>query len=495
MSKKGFISKLTEEIKKLPHGVKYDSPEEAIEALRRAGVKDAELEYSGLEELLRPGHVPGLGLSKTSLEMADAKRPDIFDFKDRRAFEFPGQNMPENLDELADAAESEYKHYSLPGDNYREHIYQFSNDPSQRNPDDILNTRSYSTHFQDVPNYMGHVRSTDEIVDGKPTLNIQEVQSDVLGHPLRKGQIDRSIDLNEHITDDAYYKLQDIIDQFPTSPLPGEQPDALWDSVYEANAEELIDLLKPTGIHPDDVPAHALKSFIMEGDMPAESGYINTSGPGPDRFPNTKNYRERMLERSIDVAQDEGKEQLMVPLEDIPEIRKVEETLDTVLEKAWGFDQADNPEQEYIGWFRNNVEGLERQTGQNLSEWTDDQILHLMNAGTDEFNRLLPPVPPETPHYFETPALNTPIDHHLHRGDHIQKQEYDPKKGRVPKALKKIARDQGMEYKTIEKDGVRYGLLDFKGKKKKPTELYSVGGLLGAGALNQIMQDPSQDVR
>lgn len=412
MSKKGFISKLTEEIKKLPHGVKYDSPEEAIEALRRAGVKDAELEYSGLEELLRPGHVPGLGLSKTSLEMADAKRPDIFDFKDRRAFEFPGQNMPENLDELADAAGSEYEPYSLPGDNYREHIYQFSNDPSQRNPDDILNTRSYSNHFQDIPNYMGHVRSTDEIVDGKPTLNIQEVQSDVLGHSLRKGMIGQNVELRDHMPPDDVRRLEELASDLPMPAPPGGTQDELWDSHYENVYDEIATLLKPLNVDPDDVDPFYLEDIMRFGEMPDQSGYINTSGPGPDRFPNTKNYRERMLERSIDVAQDEGKEQLMVPLEDIT-----------------------------------------------------------AEAGV------------------------SPIAKNLHRGDHIQKQEYDPKKGRVPKALKKIARDQGMEYKTIEKDGVRYGLLDFKGKKKKPTELYSVGGLLGAGALNQIMQDPSQDVR
>ena len=412
MSKKSFISKMAQAIDDVSMKAKYKSKEEALEALRRAGVKDAELQYSGLEDLIQVD----TDITRDILQDAASKRQDEFDFLDTReiAFNQEGPAFTQTFDDLADSyPRGEYSGVTTALDpeeaiddkNYREFIYQFSNAPEQRNPENILGSRSVSSHYMDVPNYMGHVRTLDEIWDGEKVLNVNEVQSDVLGHALKRGGYDEDIYVDMDVDD--VDRLRDLAEEFPV----GDYPD-LYDSALAEHGDEINRLLKPhTALTIDDIPASEAYDFLRYGEREAASGINNSGvGPGPDRFPNTKNYRERMLERSLDVAQREGKTKLVVPLEDVPE-------------------------------------------------------------------------------------MGMPIQDSLHRGDHIQKQEYNVKKGRVPKAMQKIARDQGMEYSTTEKDGILYGVIDFKDKKKKPTELYSVGGLLGAGALQQIMQDPSQDVR
>ena len=385
-----FVSKLRQILEEYsPKQAEAQTVDEALQFLKARGVKDAELQFSGFDRAMQDF---GDAFTLEDMLEMEGRRPDLFSLAERDPGDLQyggirlGSKDPKNVSD-----------FDLQDENYREWAYQFMNHPWQDEP---AYSRSASHHFEEIPSYLGHVRTTDDVIDGNPVLNIQELQSDVLGTKKSlSGGHGISLEMDEVDT------IQDLLAQQIGH---GRNVTDAGDSDLRTIAPDIQDA---TGYDIRTFDNDQLRNFFDDGFTPVGSGLIPDNaakGPGPMDFPNKKNYYQRMVERMLGVAEDEGKD-IISPL-----------------------------------------------------------------TSADEANKPLEP---------------------LYRGEHIQKTVYDPIKGQVPKALKKVAREQDMEYDTFDKDGVTFGRIKRGGKKKKPTELYSMGGLLTPAIMNQILQDPSQDVR
>lgn len=154
-------SALEEALKRLPKSLK---PQQLPGELKRAGVKDEELELSGLGVLLP---------EELAKRQADAKG---------RVSTEGLSNLP-RLDEFStslrtsEADDAPYENVvpkHIKGNqgilNYGERIYNFSH------PDQIVRA---SNHYTNENSYLMHTRMWDELLDGKDTRVIGEIQSDL----------------------------------------------------------------------------------------------------------------------------------------------------------------------------------------------------------------------------------------------------------------------------------------------------------------------------
>lgn len=154
-------SALEEAAKRLPKALK---PEAVVPTLKKAGVKDEELQLSGigvkLPEFLKTapkddkGRVSGEGISNMVL----GSRDDLFSTTERKATEFQtgyDTYVPEGIQPRRQ--------------NYVERVYNFENSNSVKNG---------SGHFADE-GYLMHTRLWDDLIDNQDTRVVGELQSDV----------------------------------------------------------------------------------------------------------------------------------------------------------------------------------------------------------------------------------------------------------------------------------------------------------------------------
>jgi DNA-binding transcriptional MerR regulator len=154
-------SVLKEAVDALPASLK---PNQIVPALKKAGVKNEELELSGVDLLTADSTaLDAKGrVAKADLQ-ANVKygRLDEFslkEYKGGRGAEFPAK-YPGIIPPKA----------IRPDNQYRERIYKFSH------PDQVVNG---STHF-DEPNYLMHTRVYDDLIGNQDTRVVAEIQSDL----------------------------------------------------------------------------------------------------------------------------------------------------------------------------------------------------------------------------------------------------------------------------------------------------------------------------
>lgn len=179
-------SLLKQAIKNLPEGSTMKA-ESVVPTLLKKGVKQEEIEFSGIE-------LPGRGrVSREELLGLEEKRTDMF---------------------YTTVADDHYKSVSLPGGvanpTYREKVLRFEKV-------DEVGDRYTSTHFPDMPNYLAHTRIYDEDFGGTPTRVLQEIQSDLhqAGRQYGYGadtNLDGSLEarLHEALMDNDYDEANDI---------------------------------------------------------------------------------------------------------------------------------------------------------------------------------------------------------------------------------------------------------------------------------------------
>lgn len=363
-----FFSKLTKELAELSKKKQYEV-DELKDLLRGRGVKDAEMEFSGMNQRL--DDIIGT-IGRDDAQRLDRLRTDYYDFED----------VPNKTFRSYTLADNPY------GDNnYRELLLTHSTKPGV--------DRSYTEHFPFAGDYLAHARVIDDVIDGQPVLAAQELQSDVLGQALQRGRQGGILDLDADTKDVLNAIDADLPRINPTAPRTYEE----YNRRALSHADEI---LMETGVDINTMPVDddQISGLIRYGEVQDARGII--ADEGPQYFPNKKNYYQRTVERLLDVAEKEGKD-LVVPLKEA------------------------------------------------------------------------------------NPGDISLIDTKLARSDNIQQRVYDPDKGAVPKALKRVAREQDMEYDTVAKDGVMYGRIKRGDKKKKPTELYDLGaGLLTAESIRQM---------
>lgn len=156
-------SMLEEAVKKLPKSLK---PEAVVPALKKAGVKDEELQMSGIGVKL-PEHLKSVPKDDKGRVGADSiaalvnyGRDDFFTTTQRS---FSTENRPGYSHVVPEGVEPKAQ-------NYKERVYNFENSGN--------NVKNGSGHFSDE-NYLMHTRIWDDLIDNQDTRVIGELQSDL----------------------------------------------------------------------------------------------------------------------------------------------------------------------------------------------------------------------------------------------------------------------------------------------------------------------------
>lgn len=235
-------------------------------ALKKMGVKDEEVKFSGVLDAIEPGEK----YSKENLQKIVAGRKDEFGFAQGQG-EYNWVSLPEGVGNPT----------------YKENIYTFkSNDQAEE-------TRYTSSHFYDVPNYLMHTRTFDTDFDGVDTRVLQEIQSDLHQTGRQEGY------------EGAPKKLKE---------LTSEQKQAVELAAIHGNSDEL-------SVHVvsrlDDI-ADANGFFINidtfdEQVAAMARGEVPGSGNAPIS-PYEKSWLAKGIEREIDGMLSSGMSQLAIPI-------------------------------------------------------------------------------------------------------------------------------------------------------------------------------------
>jgi hypothetical protein len=255
-------SGLEEAIKNLPEEAAIKA-ESLPNVLKKAGVKDEELKWSGVE-LPKEGKV-----TKKQLAEMERARKDVFG---------------------VDESNSQYKGYSLAnGQNnptYKERVYTFK---QGKGGDSRYNT----DHFSDTDDYLYHTRTFRDSLNGKDTHVIQELQSDLHQQarqaggyitdtkPVSEQELERAELLIEAHNSGDKFALSDLADFAVDLDLPvntGEPNEVL--AVFN-------ELIRTKAISASDIP----------------------------KSPYEKDWLKKAIEREISNAIDEGAQQVAIPID------------------------------------------------------------------------------------------------------------------------------------------------------------------------------------
>lgn len=271
----GIKSALEEAPEVLPKAMKTQS---VPNALQKAGVKPEELKFSGVTDQLT-----GEKTSNVALTEAVTRRKDTFGVEE-------GGKEYQSIrpDSLA------------PNPTYREDVYTFSQGGE--------GSRFTSPHYPDIQNYLGHARRQDDMINGTRTRVVMEVQSDL--HNLgTKGYDDAAAKLD--ISGDDMYFLEHTVrnpDSFQGAPgllyekvtgkafkdLPAEQQEAVVKGFESAQG-----MVARNG-DPDQVRKQLIDTY--------------TAVQRPPDSPYQKTWFNKLLERQLDSAAQDGLTKVAVPI-------------------------------------------------------------------------------------------------------------------------------------------------------------------------------------
>lgn len=295
----GIGSILKAGIKELPDDTVVPA-QSVSNLLKKKGVKDEELEFSGVE-LPKEGKV-----TKADLVKMEEGRKDIFSTEYANNYNWvslkPGRNNPTYKEKITTYSEKGAVPKS-PIERARdlgwteekgsldEWLYELSEtaeDSATRNAAyraygeldspgvnrHEQGSRYTSSHFEDVPNYLMHTRIYDDTIDGVPTRVVTEIQSDL-------HQAGRQQGYTESLTSEERSVLQQYIDTGDVSLVPevARIGGATEDMVEPGYAQYMLDM-------PD----------------------------APPKSPFEKTWLRKGIEREVTDAIEEGRGQIAIPI-------------------------------------------------------------------------------------------------------------------------------------------------------------------------------------
>lgn len=180
--------------------------------MQKRGVKPEELEYSGLQQGLDDVDPALPQVTKQDMLAIEGARKDV-------------QSEAKFNDEAAEYAEA-----TLPGtkrETYEENVREFS--ITSEGP------RRVKSHFgTDASDYMWHTRTSEDVIDGKNTRVIQELQSDLHQQGRQVGYVGQESPRAELLQKSA--KLTADREEFITK--QGTMPKKEWDATLAKNSAE-----------------------------------------------------------------------------------------------------------------------------------------------------------------------------------------------------------------------------------------------------------------
>jgi len=274
-------------IEALEEGAKFKNPQAAANALAKKGVKPEELEYADLQ-------LPARDITKQDLVMAEQKRADWF---------------------TTEEVPSQYQSYSLPGaagnPTYKEKVLQYRERGALERGEsgtgqealgramDDQGSRYTSEHFPDVENYLAHTRVYDDTLEGTETRVLQEIQSDLHQQGRQQGY-----DVS-NLTQETYHaELDDIRQQLLNIAIK----EADWDSIA-AKQTTTPDLIEELTL--DEV------AFEKVDNLASRYSSIQTQAKtmgNPQQSPFEKTWLRKGIERELNDAIAEGRQQLAIPI-------------------------------------------------------------------------------------------------------------------------------------------------------------------------------------
>lgn len=248
-------------------------------ALKKMGVKDEEVKYSGVLDNIDPN----TKYSKENLQNIVAGRKDEF-----------GKEV-KDLDDFA-----EYNWVSLPEgvDNptYKENIYTF------KQSDQEAETRYSSNHFSDVPNYLMHTRTFDTDMDGTPTRVLQEIQSDLHQTGRAKGYSG----VSSPVQTPSLADTQDLLDQYISATR------AEFGNSTTMTVEQGTEMLSRVA---QEAESRGLSpNYLVDNSDVSAEEWIAVSASQPPQSPYEKSWLAKGIEREIDEMLGSGKTQLAIPI-------------------------------------------------------------------------------------------------------------------------------------------------------------------------------------
>lgn len=329
-------SLLKETVKNLPD--QKIKPQAVGPLLKKAGIKDEEVKYSGFMENL-PKLPGGERYTKQDLVDAEAKRKDKFEVVELRRHDNRYAQITPDREGLSNPT-------------YREKILTFkqTDAPEVTQPDDLGNLmgdfgfESNSTitkqpsrynspdHFREVDNYLVHTRVYDEDINGVKTHVVAEIQSDLhqaalggKGYKTGGAVVEEYSDLEKRLLENPYEAQQAI--------YHGEDdPEYIEDFFSGFSIEEISDAYEN------------LRRRVPEAEFMSPEELLTHIGPNatdsrPPKSPFEKTWLLKSLERELVDAVEAGKTQLAVPIkgdgvEDLIRSKGVQKNYETTVVKT-----------------------------------------------------------------------------------------------------------------------------------------------------------------
>lgn len=449
-------SMLEEAVRKLPKSLK---PEAVVPALKKAGVKDEELQMSGIGVKL-PEHLKASPKDDKGRVGADSiaalvnyGRDDFFTTTQRS---FATENRPG------------YSHVVPEGvvpqaQNYKERVYNFENGGH--------NVKNGSGHFSDE-NYLMHTRIWDDLIDNQDTRVIGEVQSDLHQQGLTA--------VSGRTNEDLGYIAQYVKG---LKHMPQEQDRyavMLKNAFMGAN----------TGLTKAEMTAKVeqLIQAGLEGADNIDQLVKEIYSPKQKEAAWQSSWARKGLENEIKQAIKEGKQQVAIPIKNTATKATRDYATELSTAKATAIEElkklSDDSYYDEFEIVKDNI--LERFPRSynvfdtNFGEFTRQRIDELVSgartpADVDRtFNELA--------EFFAEngdtadQAAKSGVDY-MYRGKGVQKW-YETN---IDPTAEKLAKQLGTESRIVSKDGVDYRVIDLakpgvKEKADSAFKLYAGGG-------------------
>lgn len=414
-------SALKEAVDALPAALK---PQQLKPALKKAGVKDEEIEMSGIG-VLQPRLINKEGkVYKKDLQANESMaRLDEFNTKEYRGGPF--NDFPPRYSSVVPAGVEPVKQ------NYVERVYTFTH------PEGVL---SASNHFPDS-DYLMHTRVYDDLIGDQETRVVAEIQSDL----HQKNKAAPAI----VIPDEELEVVRNSIEAFRALPnkTEAEITSKLADFVYtefdntgvKISRQEAADKAAKIMANPEDT------AMLRE---------VFTAAPKVAAWETT--WPRKGLENEVLNAIADGKSQIAIPIK-----TSVKQFEPAAAELEMLEDLSNRMRNDEIDF--DSAAALIMQRFPRIDE---DSLINggLIDYMYDDADRFVQQVRRHMPE--ENPLSN------MHRSSGVQKW-YETYVGPL---AQKLAKQTNSEFRTETKDGVEYAVIKFTPNTKADFKLYSTGG-------------------
>lgn len=282
-------SALQSAIERVP--MKQGTGQQWLNTLKKNGVKDEELEWTGMWDYLE--NHKNKTLPKE--EVGYAFRPYDIAVYEAKPHE---QGFPNTT--TGNGLLSHYGEYTLgahgvnPESNYREVVLSDATQPSDTYK---------SGHFAKVPNPIAHYRTTDRVTDsGSPVLMAEEIQSDWHQKGRERGYQDpKAMDRIAQEADAVFYAARAEL----------QKMGLLARSVGEI--QEHLDMANPNGFQPENKPKYS-ESFVKlaERSDKLRNDYLDVQS-APPNAPFKDNWPNMAFRHALMDAINQGKEYIAWP--------------------------------------------------------------------------------------------------------------------------------------------------------------------------------------